>query len=120
MDLPELGWLTWRQAIVLGLVLLAAAVVLATASPTLASQYGQIISAVVVLTLLVFALAGAAVVRVRTGLPRIVGIGAVAFCLGLIAVQPKATLLLAVAAALVITLSILLLGRLRRKGLNAP
>ena len=28
MDLPELGWLTWRQAIVLGLVLLTAAVVL--------------------------------------------------------------------------------------------
>ena len=28
MDLPELGWLTWRQAIVLGLALLAAAVVL--------------------------------------------------------------------------------------------
>lgn len=95
--------------------LLAAAVVLATASPTLASQYGQIISAVVVLTLLVFALAGAAVVRVRSGLPRLTGLASVAFCLGLIAVQPRANLLLAVVAALVITLPLLLLGRLRKR-----
>jgi arginine:agmatine antiporter len=93
--------------------LLAAAVVLATASPTLASQYGQIISAVVVLTLLVFALAAAAVVRVRSGLPRLIGLAAFAFCLGLIAVQPGSTLLLAVAASGLIALIVLLLGRRR-------
>lgn len=93
--------------------LLASAVVLATSSPTLASQYGQIISAVVVLTLLVFALAAAAAVKVGRGPQRAIGLGAVAFCLGLIAVQPTATLVLAVAAAGLIALAVLLLGTLR-------
>lgn len=100
--------------LLLGLV--ASAVVLATASPTLASQYGQIISAVVVLTLLVFALAAAAVVRVRTGAPRLIGLGAIAFCLGLIAVQPGSTLLLAVAAMLVVVIAIVGLGAVRKRG----
>lgn len=84
--------------------LLAAAVVLATASPTLASQYGQIISAVVVITLLVFAVAAAAVVRTRQGTPRLIALAALLFCLGLIAVQPGATLLLALGVTLVIAL----------------
>lgn len=95
--------------------LLAATVVLATASPTLASQYGRIISAVVVLTLLVFALAGYAAFRISKGTRRLVGLGAVAFCLGLIAVQPTATLVLAVVAAVVIALAILLLGGVRSR-----
>jgi arginine:agmatine antiporter len=95
--------------------LMSCAVVLATASPTLASQYGQIISAVVVLSLLVFALAGAAVARARRGLPRLVGLGAILFCLGLIAVQPTSTLLLATAAAALISLPILALHLRRRR-----
>lgn len=89
--------------------LLGALVIMVTASPTLAGQFGQIISAVVVLTLLVFAIAAAAVVRVRTGPPRFVGLAAVAFCLGLIAVQPGTTLLLAVAAAVTIAVPLRLL-----------
>jgi arginine:agmatine antiporter len=93
---------------------MACAVVLVTASPTLAGQFGQIISAVVVLSLLVFALAGAAVVRVRQGFARIVGLGAILFCLGLIAVQPASTLFLAVAAAAAISLPILALHLKRR------
>ena len=95
--------------------LLASAVVLATASPTLASQYGDIISAAVVLTLLVFALAAAAAVRVARGLQRLIGLASVAFCLGLIAVQPAGTLGLAVAATTVILLAILALGALRKR-----
>lgn len=95
--------------------LLASAVVLATASPTLAGQYGDIISAAVVLTLLVFALAAAAVVRVGRGPQRAIGLGAVAFCLGLIAVQPPKILLLAIAATLVMALAILALGRVRMR-----
>lgn len=95
--------------------LLSSAVVLATASPTLAGQYGDIISAAVVLTLLVFALAAAAVVRVARGLQRAIGLGAIAFCLGLIAVQPTNILLLAIAATLIMALAILALGRVRRR-----
>jgi arginine:agmatine antiporter len=89
--------------------LLAAVTILITASPTLASQYGQIIGAVVVLTLLVFALAAAAVIRVRTGPRRLVALGAILFCLGLIAVQPGTTLLLAIGAAAAIALPLRLL-----------
>ncbi len=100
--------------------LMSCAVVLATASPTLASQYGQIISAVVVLALLVFALAGAAVARARHGLPRIVGLCTILFSLGLIAVQPATTLLLATAAAVVITLPILALQLKRRRTAPKP
>jgi arginine:agmatine antiporter len=95
--------------------LLSAAVVLATASPTLASQYGQIISAVVVLTLLVFGLAGFAAFRISHGAKRLTGLGAVIFCFGLIAVQPGAILLLAIAAAGLITLIIFLLGSRRSR-----
>jgi arginine:agmatine antiporter len=95
--------------------LLASAVVLATASPTLASQYGDIISAAVVLTLLIFALAAAAAARVARGLQRAAGLGAIAFCLGLIAVQPTATLILAIAATVVIALAILALKSIRRR-----
>jgi amino acid transporter len=93
---------------------LASAVVLATASPTLAGQYGQIISAAVVLTLLVFALAAAAVVRTMRGGRRLIGFAALIFSLGLIAVQPRETLLLGITAAVGITLAVLLLRALRR------
>ncbi len=94
--------------------LLASAVVLATASPTLAGQYGQIISAAVVLTLLVFALAAAAVVRTTRGMRRLVGLAAFLFCLGLIAVQPTATLLMGVAVAVAITLIVLVVRAARK------
>jgi arginine:agmatine antiporter len=93
--------------------LLSAAVILLTASPTLASQYGQIISAVVVLTLLVFALAAAAVVRARPGRPRAIALGAILFCLGLIAVQPGQTLMLALAAVALIAIPLGLARRYR-------
>jgi arginine:agmatine antiporter len=96
--------------------LLSCAVVLATASPTLASQYGQIISAVVVLSLLVFALAGAAAARARKGLPRLIGLGTILFSLGLIAVQPGQTILLAAATSAVLLAPLMLL-RLRRASL---
>lgn len=93
--------------------LLAAGVVLATASPTLASQYGQIISAAVVLTLLVFALAGVAAARITHGAGRFVGVGALFFCLGLIAVQPGATLGLALVTAAGVGLAVLLIRKVR-------
>ncbi len=80
--------------------LLAAIVVWATASPTLGSQYGQIIGAVVVVTLLVYGLAGIALAIARPGAARIIGLSATAFSFGLIATQPSETLLLAAACIL--------------------
>jgi len=77
--------------------LLAAVVVWATASPTLASQYGQIIGAVVVVTLLVYGLAGIALAIARPGFARIIGLAAAAFSFGLITTQPAETLMLAAA-----------------------
>ncbi len=67
--------------------ILAAGVVWATASPTLGGQYGVLISVVVVLTLLIYGLAGLALARVRAGLARWVGLAAAAFSFGLVATQ---------------------------------
>jgi arginine:agmatine antiporter len=98
----------------LALALLAALIVWATSSPSLAGQYGQLISAVVVLTLLVFALAGAALVRVRTDAARYVGAASIIFSLGLIAAQPLQTLLLAVGTFAVVAVPLLLFRLMRR------
>jgi arginine:agmatine antiporter len=72
-----------------------------TAAPRLASQYGQLVSAVVVITLLVFALSGVALARAGRGLPRLAGAAAAIFALGLIAVQPVQDIWLAIVTTLV-------------------
>jgi arginine:agmatine antiporter len=75
-----------------------------TAAPRLASQYGQLVSAVVVITLLVFALSGVALARAGRGLPRLAGAAAAIFALGLIAVQPVQDIWLAIVTTLVCTI----------------
>jgi arginine:agmatine antiporter len=98
---------------------LAAAVVWATASPTLASQYGQIIGAVVVVTLLVYGLAGIALAVARSGAARFIGLAAAAFSFGLIVTQPAETLLLA-AACIIAALVPALLSILNQKRKAIP
>jgi arginine:agmatine antiporter len=118
------SWLAFQRQLGIGglsfgvanatLAALAMLVVWFTASPTLASQYGQIIGAVVVLSLLVFSLAGLAVVRVCRGVRRAAGLGTMVFALGLIAAQPASTLLLAAITGATVALPLALLRLARR------
>jgi arginine:agmatine antiporter len=95
-------------AVIAGVTVIAA---VATADPSLAQQYGILISAVVALCLLVFALAGLALARAAGGRARAVGLLAALFCLGLLAFQPASILVPAAAALAAVTLAALLVRR---------
>ena len=92
---------------------LATAVVWATASPTLGGQYGVLISVVVVLTLMIYGLAGLALARVRTGLARWTGLAAAAFSFGLVAVQGAQMLWLAAGLTVATASAVWLWNRVR-------
>lgn len=97
----------------LAMGLLAMVVVWLTASPTLGAQYGMLIEAVVVLTLLIYGLAGIALARARGGLRRWVALGAAAFSWGLVMVQSAA--MLAMAAAIIAVMVALVMIRMRMR-----
>jgi arginine:agmatine antiporter len=93
-----------RPAILTVIAGLTALLAMATANPSLAEQFGVIISAVVALCLLVFALAGLALARASGSLGRATGLAAALFCLALLALQPAAILLPAGATLATVTL----------------
>ena len=78
----------------IGIGLIATVIALATASPDVASQFGLLATAMVTVCLFSYLLAGLALVKARGGVPRLIGLAAIAFMLGLLAVQPLGDMLL--------------------------
>ena len=79
--------------IVVGVI--ASAIALFTASPNVASQFGVLATALVTTSILSLVLAGVALAKTRSGLPRATGIASVLFCVGLLAAQPLKDMMVA-------------------------
>ncbi len=99
----------------LGIGVFATVLALATSAPTIAVQFGVLVSALVSLCLLSFALAGVALARARGGVQRLVGLGCTAFSVGILASQSARDLQVAMVLLALASIAALLLRHRQRR-----
>lgn len=95
---------------------LATALAIATSSPSAAAQFAVLATAMVTIGIVTYLMAAAALVKTRTGLPRLAGIACFLLLFGFVVAQPPADLRNAavLSGAAVVVAALLLVWRRRR------